>query len=109
MQMALDGDFQTETDGRPRAFQSVFSTAIASVTDVCERLGLVEADATPEELPEDPDRELWASISSDVCAGAENAAFAAGLHHQAAAELDDIARELASIKSLLDASGRHRG
>jgi hypothetical protein len=106
--MALDGDFQTETDGRSRAFQSALSTAIASVTDVCERLGLVETNATLD-LPEDPDRELWASISSDVCAGAENAAFAAGLHHQAAAELDDIARELASIKSLLGASGRHRG
>jgi hypothetical protein len=103
--MALDGDVQTETDGRSSVFQGALSTALASVTDVCERLGLVEPTATPE-LPDDPDRELWASISSDVCAGAENAAFAAGLHHQAAAELDDIARELASIKSLLGAPAK---
>jgi hypothetical protein len=99
--MALGSDVVTETGGRSGSLQSVLSTAIASVADVCGRLGLVEPSNAPDSLPEDPHREAWASINGDVCAAAENAAFAAGLHHQAAAELDDIAQELASIRALI--------
>src|SRR5690606_27826211 len=101
--MAPDGTIATETPGRSHPLQSAFSTAVASVAEACERLGLSEprfashADAD-DDLREDPHREEWASISHDVIGGAENAAFAVGLHHRAASELEQIERDLHAIK-----------
>lgn len=108
--MALDGNAATEVSGRAGPLHAVLSSAIASVSEACERLGLTEPGyaspaASESDLPEDPDREEWASISGDVVSGAENAAFAAGLHHHAAAELDDIEHELAAIAALIDRTG----
>jgi len=104
--MALDGNAAAETPVRAGPLQGVLSTALASVSGVCGRLGLGEQDhGFPDGLGRlplgDPHREKWAIISGDVVSGAESAAFAAGLHHQAAAELDDIERELAAIAALV--------
>ena len=43
----------------------------------------------------------WAGINVDVAQAMETAALATGLHHQAAAVIDEIEDEVAAISALL--------
>jgi hypothetical protein len=106
--MALDGSAVPNAPERERPLHAVLSSAITSVADAWERLRLTDASAQwriDDNAPaDDPHGEAWASIHGAVAAGVENAAFAAGLHHRAAADLDEVTRELSAIAALV----RHR-
>jgi len=89
---------------RPLQMQTVFSSAIASVADVCERLGLLDQEAANfrQQGLDDPNRDPWLGIHGVLAEGAIGAALAARLHHRAAADLDDIERELNAIATMID-------
>jgi hypothetical protein len=61
--------------------------------------GIRERDASSERVA-DVDG-LWAGLNSEIARGAETAALAAGLHHQAAAVIGAIENEVAAISALL--------
>ncbi len=101
--MALDGSTAAEGPDRQRPLQAVFSTAMAGVAEVAGRLGLVDAGVRESHgnRPDDPHRETWVAIHRDVAEGAEAAAFAAGLHHCAAAHIEAAESELRAIAKLV--------
>ncbi|MGD9801957.1 MAG: hypothetical protein AB7E81_15575 [Hyphomicrobiaceae bacterium] len=108
--MAFDTTSPIGVRDTDRPLHAALSTAFAGVSGVCERLGLREKglfsaggdDADIDEPREDPNHETWASANEAIANSAEVAAFAAGLHHQAAAELDDIEHELVAIAALIN-------
>jgi|LNFM01.1.fsa_nt_gb hypothetical protein len=61
--------------------------------------GIRERDASSERVADAYG--LWAGINSEIAHGAETAALAAGLHHQAAAVIGAIEDEVAAISALL--------
>jgi hypothetical protein len=61
--------------------------------------GIRELDAVSERVADDGG--LWAGLNAEIARGAETAALAAGLHHQAAAVIGAIEDEVAAIAALL--------
>lgn len=107
--MALDASSSIAALEREGPLQSMLSTAMAGVSSACGRIGLrdkgfdFEAVCVGDEMGahDDPNRETWANLNEAVATGNEAAAIAAGLHHQAAAELGEIEQELAAIAALV--------
>jgi hypothetical protein len=108
--MAIDTSSPIGPRETDRPLHAALSTAFAGVSGVCERLGLRDKgllsaglyDADVDEPRDDPNRETWASVNEAIANSAEVAAFAAGLHHQAAGALDDIEHELDAIAALIN-------
>lgn len=92
-----------------RPLQAVVATALASVSGLGERLGLIdqrldsgrEDQARASRHSDDPSRAAWVDINEAIASGAEAAAIAVALHHHAAGQLDEIERELAAIAALI--------
>jgi len=107
--MAHDEPSPLETSGKHRSLHAALSTAIAGFSGVYERLGQFadtlsngrDEVADSGALRDDPNRETWADVHEVIADGTVVAAFATGLHHQAAAQLDAIEHEIASISALV--------
>lgn len=67
--------------------------------DGFDRAGMRERDVPIERVADAGG--LWAGLNAEIARGAETAALAAGLHHQAAAVIGAIEDEVAAIAALV--------